>query len=61
MKEVPIKYDVEFCSHIWKCIQTKGFKNEEQKHEYKNVVVPNYKQQTGRDLQPFSNTNNKKE
>ena len=61
MKEVPIKYDIDQCTHIWKCIQTKGFKSEEHKQEYKNFVIPNYRQLTGKELPSFSNGNPKKE
>lgn len=57
-KEISLKYTVEEAVHIWKCIQTSGFKSKQHEDEYKTIVVPNYKTLTGKDLPSFSTGKN---
>lgn len=57
-----MKFNVETeqdCVHIWKCIQTnpKKFGTDEHKKFYRTVVIPKYKELTGKDLPSFSNNN----
>lgn len=55
-KEVPLTLTVDECTHIWKCMQTspKKYDTPEHKNYYKQVVIPNFRELTGRDLPSFS-------
>lgn len=55
-KEVLLALTADQCTHIWKCMQTnpKKYDTLEHKNYYKQVVIPNFRELTGRDLPTFS-------